>query len=304
MLRTRNTRNFLTRSTLVVVSFLGATLNFALSTHLFGAWRSLAWEPSSEWEGPGFSLDRNGTRLICGLFSAYFAAASAICVFGLAGIVKNIPPFLRIYRNYLIGDFAFFTLVATLVSSAAVDPSSRSNICEHISRQQDFLRDAVDLGLSAENCEQWFERGVMVFMAVLLFVIVVRLHFIFALSRYYTYLMRGSKSAYDVDLSVPPESQHRDDVVLQRVYLLPDESGLSKDPNSVDAPLYAPVPLVQVSSLVAQQLRADAEEVWVSRTPFARPHGPSHAGDQWRATQSFAMQAPSHGPVHLTDEKL
>ncbi|KAL4076248.1 hypothetical protein V8B97DRAFT_1923355 [Scleroderma yunnanense] len=283
------------RSILVASSLFGATFNFVLASHLFGAWRSLPWEPASEWEGPGFYLDRDGARLICGLFSAYFAAASAICVFGLAGIIKHIPPFLRIYRNYLIGDFAFFTLISSLASSATIDPSSRSNICEHISRQQDFLRDAVDLGLNAENCEQWFERGVMVFMAVLLFVIMIRLHFIFAVSRYYTQLVRSQRSTHGVAPSTSSGLQ------LQRVYLLPEHSG-DKELGRVDAPLYAPVPLAQVSSEVAEELRASAEEVWVSRGQFPSQIVPSYRDDR-RVTRSLVHQSPSFGPVHLTDEK-
>lgn len=80
------------RLTLVAASFFGVTFNLVLAIHSFGAWRSLPWEPASEWEGPGFSLDRDGARLICGLFSAYFAAASAISMFGLAGIIKVCSP--------------------------------------------------------------------------------------------------------------------------------------------------------------------------------------------------------------------
>lgn len=299
MFRVSNARKFLTRSSLVVATFLGANFNFLLATHIFRAWRSLSWEPASEWEGPGFSLDRNGARLICGLFSAYFAAASAICVFGIAGIIKNIPRFLRIYRNYMIGDFAFFTLFASLASSAVIDPSSRSNVCDNISRQQDFLRDAVDLGLNAENCEQWFERGVIVFMAVLLFVIVVRLHFIFAISRYYTHLVRsqGFGLMYEDAVSTDPE-RHHDDFAMHRVYLLPTQTSASKQLDIVDAPLYAPVPLSQLSSQVAQELRANAEEVWVSR-------GRS-SWDGVRAAhllQVGQQEAASSGPIYLTEEK-
>lgn len=75
-------------SATVATAFIGAVSNIALAIYLFGVWRSLAWEPGSEWEGFRFSLSRDGARLICGLFSAYFAAASAICVFGLVGIIK------------------------------------------------------------------------------------------------------------------------------------------------------------------------------------------------------------------------
>jgi hypothetical protein len=185
------------RSTSVAASFLGAVFNFALAAQLFATWWSLTWEPESEWEGSGFSLTRDGARLICGLFSAYFAAAFAICVFGLVGVVKvrpfvfvailsdlirpfqSIPSFVRIYRNYLIGDFAFFSLFAGLASSAAFDPASRSNVCEQISRHPDLLRDIIDLGLTLENCEQWFEHGLMSLLAVLVLVTLIRVRHIF-----------------------------------------------------------------------------------------------------------------------------
>lgn len=76
------------RSTSLATAFIGAVSNIALAAYLCGLWRSLVWEPGSEWEGSRFSLSRDGARLICALFSAYFAAASAICVFGLVGIIK------------------------------------------------------------------------------------------------------------------------------------------------------------------------------------------------------------------------
>lgn len=81
------------RSASIATASIGAVSNIALAFYLFGLWRSLAWEPGSEWEGSQFSLSRDGARLICGLFSAYFAAASAICVFGLAGIIKVFFPY-------------------------------------------------------------------------------------------------------------------------------------------------------------------------------------------------------------------
>lgn len=85
------------RSAPLATAFIGAVSNIALAAYLCGLWRSLAWEPGSEWEGSRFSLSRDGARLVCGLFSAYFAAASAICVFGLAGIfnVRSRVPHLR-----------------------------------------------------------------------------------------------------------------------------------------------------------------------------------------------------------------
>jgi hypothetical protein len=50
-------------------------------------------------------------------------------------------------------------------------------ICEELSRHGDLVRDLAEISLSPENCEQWFERAVMVFVGVMLIVMVVRVSF-------------------------------------------------------------------------------------------------------------------------------
>lgn len=47
-------------------------------------------------------------------------------------------------------------------------------ICEELSRHGDLMRDLAEIGLSPENCEQWFERAVLVFLAVMFIIIVLR----------------------------------------------------------------------------------------------------------------------------------
>jgi hypothetical protein len=47
-------------------------------------------------------------------------------------------------------------------------------ICEELSRHGDLMRDLAEIGLSSENCEQWFERGVVVFVGVMFIIIVLR----------------------------------------------------------------------------------------------------------------------------------
>ncbi|KAG8218925.1 hypothetical protein J3R82DRAFT_4633 [Butyriboletus roseoflavus] len=288
------------RSASVATAFIGAVSNVALAVYLIGAWRSLAWEPGSEWEGLRFSLSRDGASLICGLFSAYFAAASAICVFGLAGIIKCIPSFVRIYRNYVIGDFAFCTLFAVLASSAAVDPAARAQVCEQVSRQPDLLRGVIDLGLTLENCEQWFERGLMAFMAVFLLRTVVRIHFIFALSRFYAHLSSGYRCE--------PLCSHDDDVLtpLERIYLLPhasvdqDEKRATVNEAIMQSSIYAPVPLAQVSPQMANQLRATATEAWISRVLPHRALVRVPSSDT--GNEPTTRTSPSLGPIHLEDE--
>jgi hypothetical protein len=36
------------------------------------------------------------------------------------------------------------------------------------------MRDLAEIGLSPENCEQWFERAVVVFVGIMFIIIVVR----------------------------------------------------------------------------------------------------------------------------------
>lgn len=55
----------------------------------------------------------------------------------------------------------------------------RSRICEELSRRGDLMRDLAELGLSSENCEQWFERGVLLFVGVMFVIIVVRVSELF-----------------------------------------------------------------------------------------------------------------------------
>jgi hypothetical protein len=47
-------------------------------------------------------------------------------------------------------------------------------ICEQLSRHGDLMRDLAEIGLSPENCEQWFERAVLVFVGVMFIIIVLR----------------------------------------------------------------------------------------------------------------------------------
>ncbi|KAG1815758.1 uncharacterized protein BJ212DRAFT_1481514 [Suillus subaureus] len=265
------------RTTSLVVSLFGAVFNFVVAARLLGVWRSFKWEPESEWESSEYSISKDGVRLVWALLCAYFAVASTICFIGLAGIVRGKASFVRIYRDYIVGDFVFGTLFAAIGSYAAFRPTVRSNVCELLSRQPDILRDFIDLGLTLENCEPWFERGVFAFMVVLIIITVIRLHFVLALSSYYSILIRHQ------DFRLPSHTPHYScasvaEGDLERIYILPVRSVAGKasctsdlDLPFVDAPVYAPVPLTHVSSQVAEELLANATEAWVSRSPPARP---------------------------------
>ncbi|KAG2155133.1 uncharacterized protein EDB93DRAFT_1131416 [Suillus bovinus] len=258
------------RTTSLAISLFGAVFNFALAARLLGAWRSFKWEPESEWESSEYSISKDGVCLVWALLCAYFVAASAICFFGLAGIVRGKASFVRIYRDYIVGDFVFGTLFAAIGSYAAFRPTVRSNVCELLSRQPDTLRDFIDLGLTLENCEPWFERGVFAFMIILIVITVIRLHCVLALSSYYTILVRHQ------GFHLSSHTPH-----YERIYILPVPPVASKAPCTsdidlqfVDAPVYAPVPLTHVSSQVAEELLANATEAWVSRSYPAQPVRP------------------------------
>lgn len=292
-------RLFVTRTASLAISLFGAVFNFALAVRILGAWRSFKWEPESEWESSEYSISKDGVCLVWALLCAYFAAASAICCFGLAGIVRSKPSFVRIYRDYIVGDFVFGTLFAAIGSYAAFRPTVRSNICELLSRQPDMLRDFIDLGLTLENCEPWFERGVFAFMVILIVITVIRLHFVLALSSYYTILVRHQ------GFHLPSHTLHHSrtsatDGGLERIYILPAHSVASKAPCTsdfdlqfIDAPVYAPVPLMHVSPQVAEELLANATEAWVSRSHSAqhvRPRSLSLAHHQSADASSGAGQ--------------
>ena len=88
---------------------------------------------------------------------------------------QHIRLFVRIYRDYSIADFVFVTLATLSVSYTTFSsPSVRSTVCEELSRHPELMRDMGEMGLSLENCEQWFERAVVAVLGVMFILIVVR----------------------------------------------------------------------------------------------------------------------------------
>lgn len=78
------------RSASLAITLLGAVSNFALTIQVLALWRSLKWEPESEWEASGDNWKVDGVKVIWGLVSGYFACAAAVCAVGLLGILKVI----------------------------------------------------------------------------------------------------------------------------------------------------------------------------------------------------------------------
>ena len=148
--------------------------------------------PESEWEGSLDPWTVNTISLLPAVLSAaYFVTAAVASAIGFTGIVKvsrsfplvmfffpgrqlivsghrvsqGIPAYLRFYRDFSVADFAFCTISTVFVTYTSFSCYSiRSMICEELSRHGDLMRDLAEIGLSPENCEQWFERAVLVFV--------------------------------------------------------------------------------------------------------------------------------------------
>jgi len=211
-----------------------------------------------QWEGSLDPWTVNVLSLLGGLSAAYFVTAAVASSIGFAGIVKGVPTYIRFFRDFSAADFTFCTISTLFVTYASFSYYSvRSRICEELSRHGDLMRDLAEIGLSPENCEQWFERGVMVFVGVMFIIIVVRLHFLIVVSNYYLQVSRISR-----DL---PSRPHKDGS-FQRIYLLPNRITAARaDP--LDARLesttlvYAPVALGDLSEHEVKGL--NAREAWV-----------------------------------------
>lgn len=172
------------------------------------------------------------------------------------------------------------------------------------------------MGLSLENCELWFERAVFVGVLGMLVLIVIRvsgffafnlifakfdgdcaqLHFLIALSNYYTYLSNHKSSSLPTHIvwrsrqrSPSPNSSSSDSDSCssprsgsssthhQHIYLLPRPTSIPK-PSPNDIMVYAPVPLHTLSSQQRDDMRRDATEAWISRTePRHSGHGHRHS---------------------------
>ena len=69
----------------------------------------------------------------------------------------------------------FVTLsTVTVTYTAFTTTYLRTGVCEELSRQPELLRDVVDTGLSIENCEFWFERGIIAMLGLMFVLIAIR----------------------------------------------------------------------------------------------------------------------------------
>jgi hypothetical protein len=90
----------LNRSASLIISLLGAIFNFTFAVHVLAAWRSIKSESDSEWEGAPDSWRVDGVKLVWGLLSAYFVAATSACLVGFAGIINvRLAPFFLLFSS-------------------------------------------------------------------------------------------------------------------------------------------------------------------------------------------------------------
>ncbi|TFK43852.1 hypothetical protein BDQ12DRAFT_595444 [Crucibulum laeve] len=287
-------RNY-NRSASLIITLFGLITNTALTLQVLAAWSSLKWEPESEWEASNDNWRVDGVKIFWALLSAYFASAAAVCAIGLAGILKNKPSFVRFYRDYSIADFSFCAFFTALATYGGFRTSARAGVCEEFSHHPELMRGMLEMGLNLENCERWLERAVFALLAVMFVIMVVRLHFLLAVSSYYTYLtlprlplpISLSSSSLPPLPSSNPTSNSNSTTSLRRIYLLP--RGASSRSNTGDEEVemvYTPVPL----SSLPKDMQARAKEAWVSSSPSSssfphhlhHPHPHSHAEGERR----------------------
>jgi len=266
------------RSIALFISISGSVLNLLLALKFNSLWSSLkSAEPESEWEGSLDSWSGESLTLLWGLLSCYFAAEAVASFVGFIGIVKNIPSFVRLCRDYSIADL-FFVIFSAISGAYVISTNSsiRTGLCEDVSSQPDFIRDLADMGFNLENCEVWFERAVIGLMTLGAVVIIVRVHFVISISSYYSQLSRPRSSStsttYTALRSIGNDSLHR-------IYLLPTPAASASSRSADGKPevyVYSPIPLSSLSEEQAREMQA--AEAWISHTePSSRSsHRPGH----------------------------
>ncbi|KAG6896624.1 hypothetical protein C0992_007030 [Termitomyces sp. T32_za158] len=241
------------RSASIAVTAFGAVVNLALAVQVFTASSTIKWEPESEWEASSESWQLDVVKVVWGLCCAHFTLAAAVCFVGFIGILKKKSSLVRFYRDYSIADFSLCALVTALASYAVFHASVRAATCEEISHHPELLRSLIDMGLNLENCERWLERGGLAFVVLMSIILVIRLHFLLAVSNMYSQLVRNVHLSSRLRL----QGVH----TARRIYLLPpfeEEAQIGDDVELV----YAPIPI----SSIPKHIRDAANKVRVTCT--------------------------------------
>lgn len=95
-----------------------------------------------------------------------------LCLLG--SFVQRLPAHVRVFRDYSIADLVFVTMSTLLFAFACVQPTLRGAVCEELSRQPELMRNLADTGLNIENCEMYFERGVVGIVGVMSILLICR----------------------------------------------------------------------------------------------------------------------------------
>lgn len=294
------------RSASFIITFLAATSNLAIALQILVAWRSLKWEQTSEWETSEDKWKFDSIQVVWGLFLGYFSAASAVSAIGFAGVVNSKRSLVKFYRDYSIADFSFCAFITLIIGYGVFQPTLPVGVCEGLSQHPDVMRDLAELGLSSENCERWFRRSSLVFLAIMLIVLVARLHFLLAVGIYHSHLARyGSQRTAASNSTHMTHARSRS---AQRVLLLshvvpgvssfpfsPRSTGESEHPVDEEEELvmYAPLPLHSLPEDMARDLRRNAKESWVSSAKSDEKGG--RGGHSHRHRHHYHSRGHGHG---------
>ncbi|KAK2465963.1 hypothetical protein APHAL10511_001604 [Amanita phalloides] len=248
-----------------IVAFSGLLFNSLAVAQLLRISLFFKSEPDTEWESLGDKWRIDGLKLVAGLLFAYFSSAAVISATGLLGVIKSKPSLVRFYRDYYIADFSFCTSFAIIVTYAAFHTTMRTGICEELSRHPELMRDMQEMGMNIENCELWLSRAALAIAAVMFTLVAIRLHFLLAVSTFYTGLVRSCRFCCATNQDTSRIRTHsRSD--SKRIYLLPSSEASSEL-------VYAPVPM----NRLPLDLRNQAMEAWVSETVPASPTRKHHS---------------------------
>jgi len=280
----------------LLVTLFGTISNTLLAIQVIAAWRSLKWEPESEWELSVDDWRLDGVKVVWALLAMYFASAATVCAVGLMGIIKSKPAYVRFYRDYSIADFSFCVFFTALATYGSFYTAARAGLCEELSHHAELLRSVVEMGLNLENCEQWLERAVLAILAVTFIVMVVRLHLLLAVSNYYSHLVRF----YKAPLTGSHHSHsHPQSNTMQRIFVVPGPK-----PYSSGELVYTAVPL----SSLPVDVQATAQEAWVSQPVPCSTTEPQHQMHRHHRRRSSRSVDNETGlirlPIHADDGLL
>ncbi|KAG8698286.1 hypothetical protein FRC08_006020 [Ceratobasidium sp. 394] len=278
------------RTATLVLAGLGAVGNAYAAIHIVAMWLTMRREAESEWEGSADVWTLDVARTLGALVCVYMGVASVACAAGFYGTLKRLPAHVRVFRDYSIADLVFVTLSTLMFAFACVQPTLRGAVCEELSRQPELMRNLADTGLTIDNCEVYFERGVVGIVAVMSVLLICRMQFTLLVTDYYSQLLRmGSGSEYD-ELSGDESSGQ------QRIFLLPSRDTQSKEPL-----IYAPLPRLSIAD--ARQMHAT--EAYVSRPSrhshsHSLPHNHSHSSHSHSHRRAESLSSSSrHGSIAL-----